>query len=172
VHEAGADVAAKGSVGGETRQDVRTAGVVSLCFAQRHLEELGHFREGWRDRHPIPGEQEEHVGALDSVRDLGEERLQDRARAFALAGKEVQLGGLETPTATRRCLVRWRQCGRELRQLGRSCARPAPRRERARVVQLAGDGRVRSVRRECEVAGALLAIGDRLGERPVRPAPR
>ncbi len=46
VHKAGADVSPEGAVGGETRQDARAAGVVSLRLAQRGLEELRHLREG------------------------------------------------------------------------------------------------------------------------------
>ncbi len=54
----------------------------------------------------MPGEQEKHVGALDAVRDLGEKRLQDRARALPLAGQEPQSSSLETPTAIRARVVR------------------------------------------------------------------
>ena len=86
--------------------------------------------------------------------------------------KEAQPSGLEPPTATRGRVVGWRQRGRELRQLGRRRARPAPRRQLARVVELAGNGGIGSVRREREVAGALLAIRDRLCKRPMRRAPR
>jgi hypothetical protein len=81
---------------------------------QGRLVELGHLPKGWRDIHRPSGEQEEDVGALYTVRDLGEQLLEDRARTLPLTGKEVQPRRLEAPAATRRRVLGWRQRCREL----------------------------------------------------------
>jgi hypothetical protein len=57
----------------------------------------------------MPGEQEEHIGALEPARDLDEELLQNRAPVFRLARQDLQPSCLETATATRGRVVGWRQ---------------------------------------------------------------
>jgi hypothetical protein len=50
---------------------------------------------------PHAGEREQHVGTLPPQRCLGQQLVEDRASAVAVAGQAMRLGGREAPPAPR-----------------------------------------------------------------------
>ena len=100
---------------------------------------------------------------------LGEELLEDRDRPLAVAREAVEARRPQAPLPCQRRIVR-RQLGGELGELGCRRGRPAGGGLLGRGFQLGGDGGVGAFGGERQVAGPLLDVRDRAGERPVHGA--
>ncbi len=111
------------------------------------------------------GELEQDVGALDART----EPPRGAARGSRPPARRRRRGGgsrrPQPPLPGRGGIVRG-QLGGELGELGRGGVAPRAAAAR-RCIQLGGDGRVGPVGGERQVAGPLLDVRDRLGERPV-----
>ena len=173
MHEAGADVSAEGAVGGETCQDARAAGVVSLRFAQRRLRRArsspGGFvvtsiaypasRKSTSARSTPCGTSARSCSRIVRARSPSPERMRSRA-AWRRRPRpaDASSGGVSAAASSASSAA----AALAPRPAASSLASSS-----SRATDASG-----SVRRERQVAGALLAIRDHLGKRPMRRAPR
>ena len=116
-------------------------------------------------------EENERLGARTIIRSRDQCLFCERARALYVAGSELGYRPKDRPSVASFAIVVRRQAAGELAQL-RGDARHAPDvRGGSSLVERRGDLRVRTLRREREVAGALQRIANDLGENRVRRAP-
>ena len=98
VRECVADATLEQAYPAQVGQDLRRAPVVVAGVGERALAPPSKRREVGA---PHAGEREQHVGTLFSKRRLGQQLVQDRASAVAVAGHAMRLGGRQTPPAPR-----------------------------------------------------------------------
>ena len=153
----------------EPLMDGRLQGGVRASFAKR-VPAQGYRTVAVPGRSLDGAQEDECLRARTIIRRLDQCLFCERTRALCIAGSELGYRPQDRPSVASFAIVVRRQAAGELAQL-RSDTRHAPNiRDGSRLVERRGDLRVRTLRREREVAGALQRIANDLGENRVRRA--